>query len=91
LKCPDFGYPFSWSKKKKTAFLQQNDKYAWVVLRSYNNPDNYLEKQREHLVRNRVKKYPPLHALNYWLQYTHFGQICQPKLSGRSPQKKGSE
>jgi hypothetical protein len=33
LKCPAFEYPFSWSKKKKTAFLQQNDKYGWIMLR----------------------------------------------------------
>ena len=52
-------------KKEKTAFLQQNDKYGWVMLRSHNNVDNYLEKQREHLVRNRVKKYLPLHVLDY--------------------------
>jgi hypothetical protein len=82
LKCPDFGYPFSPPRKKKTAFLQQNDKYGWVMLRSHNNADNHLEKRREHLVRNRVKKYLSLHALDYWLEHTYFMEICQTKLSG---------
>ncbi len=52
-------------KKEKNCFLQQNDKYGWIILRSHNYVDNYLEKLREHLVRNRVKKYLPLHALDY--------------------------
>jgi hypothetical protein len=56
--------PF-YGQKEKTALLQQNDKYRWIMLRSYNNADNYLEKQQEHLVRSRVKKYPSLHAPDY--------------------------
>jgi hypothetical protein len=53
------------------------------MLRSHNNANNYLEKQREHLVRSRVKKYPPLQPLDYLLEHTHFVQIGQSKLSGR--------
>jgi hypothetical protein len=57
LEYPDFGYPFSWSKKGKLALLKQNDKSGLVMPRSSNNADIYLEKQQECLLRRRVKKY----------------------------------
>jgi len=59
-------------KRAKTALLEQNDRYGWIMLPLYNNANTYLE------------KHPPPHAFNYWLEYTHSIEIGQSKLSGRS-------
>jgi hypothetical protein len=73
---------FHRQKGKELFFLQQNDNYGWIMLRSHNNVHNYVEKKREHLVKNRVKKFLPLHALDYRLEYTHFTEFGQSKLLG---------
>jgi hypothetical protein len=65
------------SSSKKLPFYSKMINYGWIMPRSYNNADNHLEKQQEHLAKNRVKKYPPLQAVDYWLEYTPFYQMCK--------------